>query len=213
MKSVWVLYERTDLDRESDHYYQNYRSGCRVFTDFEDARKAMRDHIAELAAEGNSMFPGKAGELPDLEDLVQEFNDDDLADLLPGVISFRDLLKRFLTDPGFPKNKDDLDGYSKDFPAESIETDFENDGWQDGWSVGFAMTDSDEPELICRYLDEGPDNGITPYVYINCFIMNDPDKKYSFHLANSFRDVEYRSHIFIDLEKVEIDGQNGTRPS
>lgn len=35
--------------------------------------------------------------------------------------------------------------------------------------------------------------------------MNDPDKKYSFHLANGFVEMDYRSAVYLELEKVSIE--------
>ena len=70
-------------------------------------------------------------------------------------------------------------------------------------AIGFGITNEDQPELICRYLsEEASMNGITPYIYTNCFIMDDPDRKYSFHIENGFVEQDYTSSVFLELEKV-----------
>ena len=207
-KSIWVMYERSDIDQGNEYEFQNYQSNSWAFTDFETARKAMRNRIAELSAGENALFD-EPGEMPDLKKYVKEMIDSVLIDegdeeRADALREFYKTLRTFLTDPGFPKAKEDLNACLELFHVETIDTDFEKEGWQDGWSIGFGITNAEQPELICRYLGaEAVMNCITPYIYINCFIMNDPDRKYSFHIQNGFKDLDYTSSVFLELEKVD----------
>ena len=165
----------------------------------------MRNRIVELAAGNNALFD-ELGEMPDLRRFIKIYADDPyFAEDKIKVQELHKTLHCILTDPNYPETKDDLNACLELFPVESVDSDFKGEGWQDGFSVGFGITDSEEPELICHGIDEGPMNGINPYIYINCFFMNDPDKKYSFHLANGFAEMDYRSGVYLELEKVAIE--------
>ena len=192
MKELWVLSERTDFERGGEWDYQNYRSKSYAFASFESAKTAMRKRIVELAKEEGSMFYG--GTI----DIV--FDDDDNN----GPLDLQYLLDGMANDENFSIPKDKCDYLFDTYGISSVDADFEEEGWTD-WLYGFGIVPSDEPELICHGYDDGPCNGINPYVYINCFVMNNPDKKYSFHIEDGFSDNVFTSRLYIDLEKVCLD--------
>ena len=195
------MYEKTEIGHENEYDFQNCQSNSWEFTDFETARKAMRNRIVEYAAGKSALFD-EPGEMSDIKEYVKmmidsvlaEEGDEEQADALR---EFSKTLRSFLTDPGFPKAKEELNTCLELFS-------------QDGWSICFDITNEDQPELICMYLSEEVRmSGITPYIYTNCFIMNDPDRKYSFHIENGFVEqdytscvLDYTSFVFLGLEKV-----------
>lgn len=184
MKDVWVLYERSDLARGGEWDYQNYATACRAFADFDTAKQAMRDTIKRYATEKSSMFDGE-GNLNELLD--QYYYDDDERDTFTYV---GELLRKLCLN--------ELD----DATAKAIKPLFCT-------TFLFAAeitTDNGEPVLLMRGDDDGPCNGVNPYVHTNLFSMNDDTKDYYFYVEDMFRmDSDFSSHLFLDLKKVSVE--------
>lgn len=183
MKELWVLYERSNHDRGGEWDYQNYATNCRAFGDFETAKKAMQDLIKRYATEDNSMFDGE-GNIKEFVDQV--YYDDEEKDMFEYVGS---LLKKLCL-------------------GELEKADIEN-------TKGFFVTNyvfaaeicvDNGVTLLMRGDDDGPCNGIDPYVHTNMFIMDDETKDYFFYLKDQFNmDSDFISHLIVDLKKVTIE--------
>ena len=191
MKELWVLTERSDFERGGKYDYQNYRSSVRAFDSFEAAKKAMRMRICEIAAEDTSMFVDGKIPIKPWDECTAEY---DLADIINNV----------LADPEFTLDPKSKMLFTEKYGVSTIDADFDKEGYTN-YMYGFGLTDEEEPQLICHGHDDGPCNGINPYVYINCFNMNDPDKRYSFHIEDMFEEKDFMNHLFIDLEKVILE--------
>ncbi len=222
MKELWVLTERSDFERGGKYDYQNYRSSVRAFDSFEAAKKAMRRRISEIALEDNSMFVN--GKIP-IEpwndctaelDLANIINAEDNSMFVRGKFPIKpwdectaeldlaDIINNVLADPEFTLDPKSKRLFTEKYGVSSIDADFDKEGYTN-YMYGFGLTDEEEPQLICHGHDDGPCNGINPYVYINCFNMSDPDKKYSFHIIDLFEEKDFTSHLFIDLEKAILE--------
>lgn len=222
MKELWVLTERSIFERGWKYDYQNYRSSVRAFASFDAAKKAMRSRISEIAAEDNSMFV--CGKIP-IEpldgysaenDLANIINAEDNSMFVRGKIPIKpwdectaeydlaDIINNVLADPEFTLDPKSKRLFTEKYGVSSIDADFDKEGYTN-YMYGFGLTYEEEPQLICHGHDDGPCNGINPYVYINCFNMTDPDKKYSFHIIDLFEEKDFTSHLFIDLEKAILE--------
>ena len=192
MKELWVLTERTDFKRGGEYDYQNYDSKVKVFTSFKEAKEGMRKRIIELAHENGSMFVD--GNM-DCGGYEPEEATDKLTDLVNSVAN----------DSNFVLTQEDVEEHYSDWIIRSLSADFEKEGWTD-YMFGFGITSEEEPQLIVHGYDDGPCNDINPYIYINCFNMTNPNKKYSFHIDDAFDECRsFTSHLYLDLEKVIIE--------
>lgn len=184
MKEIWVMTERSDIFYGGEYDYQNYDfenydSGCRAFADFETAKKAFRERIKRIAETDSSMFEN--GVIKNLKKYFDHspFDYIDTDDLSEG-------LTRFFTDPTF------------EIPAEEIDDMEETD-----YMVAIQINDG---ELLVRGDDDGPINGVNPYIKINCFTMDDPNKDYCIHIDDGFlMDRNFTSQLFLELRKTEIE--------
>lgn len=174
MKEVWVLYERSDLNRGGEWDYQNYATSGRAFGDFETAKKAMRDLVKRYATENSSMFDGKGN--------IKEFADED-KDMFEYPCSLLKKLCLGELDKADIENAEEFFVTNYMFAAEI--------------SVDNGFT------LLIRGDDDGPFNGVNPYVHTNMFVMDDETKDYFFYLEDMFNMYrDFTSHLFIDLKKV-----------
>ena len=64
-------------------------------------------------------------------------------------------------------------------------------------------------QIFVEGVDDGPCNGTDPYILINTFRMDDPDREYNFRVRNTFEDRfdEPERFVYIDLMKVEVDAE------
>lgn len=190
MKELWVLYERSDIDRGGEWDYQNYRTSCRVFQDFGVAKKAMKELIKSYALNENSMFDGN-GCIKNY-DYESYYSDDfmwpDMKEEKELFASIKELLKKLCTDE---LQKSELEEITDCFVT--------------NYMYAAEITTTDEIVLLIRGDDDGPCNGINPYVHTNIFEMDNEKKDYFFYLEDMFTEDDFASHLFIDLKKVEVE--------
>lgn len=179
MKEIWVMTERSDFYRGGEYDFENYDSGCRAFADFDTAKKAFRERIKRIAETDSSMFEN--GMIKNFKEYLydtefEEINTDDLSDMLT----------QFFNDTTFEISAGEMDNME--------ETDY---------MVAIQIKDG---ELLIRGDDDGPCNGVNPYIKINCFTMNYPNKDYCIHIEDGFlMDRDFTSQLFLELRKTEIE--------
>lgn len=188
MKSVWVLYERSDLDRNSEFDYENYATDCRVFEKFEDAKNAMKKLIRDYATEKNSLFDGN-GCFCEFSGEIDEYYDDPEEKDAELFRTVEKLLRKLC-----------LDELSEDDIADITEL------YVNNYMYSAEITTADGIVLLMKGEDDGPFNGIDPYVHTNIFDMDNEDNNYFFYVEDRFKMyARFISHLYIDLKKVNIE--------
>ena len=191
MKEVWVMYERSDLEREKGNYdWQNYDTQCRVFNDFNTAKKAFLDRIAWYGMQESSLFDGD-GTLNniDIDDYLDQLSYDDEAEKVQAF--FRNVIKAF----------------RQLCRGQKIDVKLLDDGNANSWSYDvdvYREADSN-PVLSITPQYDGPINCINPYIHTNAFVMNNEDKDYYFYIEDMFKEIKFVSHLFMDLKKVMVE--------
>lgn len=171
--------------------YGNYESNCWIFNNFEDAVKAIRLRIKEIATSENSLFDGK-GHIRALDAYVTEqvfkYADADDQNASDWKKIFA-LLQKLFTDENAPFEKEIL----SDIVCEA-------------YTTICSLTAEKEPELIINR-QANYSHGSKPNIHINLFSMNDPNKRYFCHIEDSFESWDYlfTSRLLLDLQKVTID--------
>ena len=193
MKTVWVLYERSDLDQNSEYDHENYSTSCRVFENFETARTAMQKLLKEYATDDNSLFDGQ-GNIKNLAGQCEKYysEEDDDEEMLEDrkKFEFVDYLLNKLCLAEI--TQDDID---------SIEEIYVTNYMYDA-----EITTDNGITLLIKPDDDGPFNGVYPYIHTNMFIMDDENKDYFFYVEDSFEmPCNYVSNLYINLKKVEIE--------
>ena len=214
---VWVLSERSNVNAEgSSHRLKEGKelAALRAYSCFENAKRDMLRLIRAYAKADNGLFDGDGNivgfreyfhyireencfsEEPRNEEGASFFKA--MAELRGGYYdteaSFRrvesvpDLLREWLTE---------APGFTPDRISEGSYTDH---------SLGCKASSE---QIFVEGVGEGPCNGIDPYILINTFRMNDPDREYNFRVRNTFEDRfdEPERFVYIDLIKVEVDAE------
>ena len=194
MKSVWVLYERTDFNRGNTYDYENYTTSCRTFENFNNAKSAMKNLLRDYATDDQFIFDGEGN----IKELIGEIDmyysdDEDDEEMLEDRANFKyaeALLKKLCLSE---ISEDDVENI-KEFYVTNYMFDAE-----------FKVIDN-EITLLMKDDDDGSCNGITPYVHTNMFVMDDENRDYFFYIEDAFKMYsEFTSHLFIDLKKVDIE--------
>lgn len=191
MKEVWVMYERSDLERKKGNYdWQNYDTQCRVFNDFNVAKKAFLDRIAWYGMQESSLFDGD-GTLNniDMDDYLNQLSYDDESEKVQAF--FRNVIKAF----------------RQLCRGQEIDITLLDDGKANSWSydVDVYREADGNPVLSITPQYDGPINCINPYIHTNAFVMNNEDKDYNFYIEDMFKEISFVSHLFIDLKKVMVE--------
>ena len=182
MNNVWVLSSKTYFNDEV-FINHGWETSCRVFSDFDVARKEMRLLIKKYATENNNMFDGQGG-IIHFESFVESYED-----AFDDVKSF---LRSFFTDENFPHSV-------KDVPVITEEDEDNNDC--------YIFCRSDEHEFLIHEGEDATMTELEPYIHTNAFFMNDSKKDYFCYISDLFRYDQYGcpSRIYIDLKKVSIE--------
>jgi hypothetical protein len=191
MKEVWVMYERSDLERKKGNYdWQNYDTQFRVFNDFNVAKKAFLDRIAWYGMQESSLFDGD-GTLNniDMDDYLDQLSYDDESEKVQAF--FRNVIKAF----------------RQLCRGQEIDITLLDDGKANSWSydVDVYREADGNPVLSITPQYDGPINCINPYIHTNAFVMNNEDKDYNFYIEDMFKEISFVSHLFIDLKKVMVE--------
>jgi hypothetical protein len=191
MKEVWVMYERSDLERKKGNYdWQNYDTQCRVFNDFNVAKKAFLDRIAWYGMQESSLFDGD-GTLNniDIDDYLDQLSYDDESEKVQAF--FRNVIKAF----------------RQLCRGHEIDITLLEEGKASSWSydVDVYREADGNPVLSITPQYDGPINCINPYIHTNAFVMNNEDKDYNFYIEDMFKEISFVSHLFIDLKKVMVE--------
>ena len=214
---VWVLSERSNVNAKgSSHSLKEGKelAALRTYSCFENAKRDMLRLIRAYAKTDNGLFDGDGNivgfreyfneireinifpEEPKTEKEAAVFN---LMSELQGdygdtETSFRQvetvpaLLREWLTE---------APGFTPDRISEGSYTDH---------MLGVKASSE---QISAEGVGEGPFHFIDPYILINTFNMDDPEKEYNFRVRNTFGEQYYEPErfVYIDLIKVEVDAE------
>lgn len=195
-KDSWVLSCRRNVvfDEEPIEDGQE-QHGFWVFTDFEKAKKEMHRLIRLNAMSNNGLFDGN-GKITEFSRYLQEQKkvrnsseeqygsdifDDEEMEYAESVEAF---LQKWALNP-----------------AQFRETELPFEHYFDG---NIEIWGSDDMISI-RGADDGPFNGINPYIYIDCIIMDNPERSYHCFFKELFDfDDDIGHYSYITLIKCAI---------
>ncbi len=205
MKNVWVLTKRADFDGENydNGHIAGMKYKMKVFESFESAMAAMRDLIRKYATEKNSIFDGN-GRLKnyDYKSYYKHCGNDEFMkeDLAIFELAER-IFSRFCLGTLEKKDIDEIYEMKRKFGMEK------NDMLEaTTYMYRVAFAGKKTPNLIMTGDDDGPINGIDPYIFINSLDMNDENRDYCFYIVDRFKYKEGISPaLFIDLIKTTIE--------
>ena len=183
MKKLWVLSIRTSLPDEC-LTKADLITTFAAFETFEDAKKAMRKAIKNLAFTKNAMFDGN-GKIIALENYIADLDDYDDEEDCDGFLT-KDVLTKI------------RDAFFSIFNGEDTALEIEEGGYAD-CCIAFDYVG----DAIISYGDEdGPFNGYDPYIATNAFSMNE-EKDYYIYI-DDLLGQEYSSELYIDLKQIEV---------
>ncbi len=211
---VWLLMIKTNVSAEGVlQVDEGKEKTCFwISSSFETAKENMKSIIRAYASTPNLIFDGN-GLCTDFEEYMAERRDwDQFANPEEEDESDWYTQLRFITHGGYDDSAKsfwkasklpeilksyvmDMDNFSTDVIEEFTWTDY---------LMGCKVSSE---RIFIKGIDDGPCNGIDPYFYINTFNMDDPEKKYQFHVRNAFNDNW--DYIYIDLICSEIDEDFG----
>ncbi len=191
MKEVWVLYERSDLERVKGGYdWENYQTECKVFATFDAAKTAFLNRIASYGCQNSSLFDGNGG--------LKNIDTED-----------------YLIQLGYSKNagKDEafflntIKALCQLCRGEKVDLGLLQEYKVSTWSYAVEVTKA-VCETVLRITPEGegPVNSINPYLLTNAFVMEDEYRNYCFYVEDLFHEgIKFISHLFIDLKRRVIE--------
>lgn len=185
MNDVWVLTAKTLLGG-GEFLNDGWKTTCRVFENFDIAKKEMRLLIKKYATEENPMFDGN-GRMIYFQDFVD--NDDFYEHRFKDV---QDFLQSFLINENFPESPDDILQISED---------------DEEYNDCFIFCKCDENELLIHEAEDAMIGELEPYIHTNALIMSDAKKDYFIYISDLFTEEQegLPSRIYIDLKKVEVE--------
>lgn len=211
---VWLLTLTTNVNAEKILHVDEGKEKRYfwIFSSFEKAKESMQQLISAYGNTPNIIFDGH-GLCTDFEEYMDErrsweqytdpyeYEVDDELNSMWGEFNdgYDDSAKCFWDASKLPKILKAYLSDVKNFSSETIPT----NTWTD-YLIGCSFS----PEKIfIEGVDDGPCNGIDPYILINTFNMDNPDKEYVFRFRNAFG--EGWDYIYIDMMSSEIDEEFG----
>ena len=211
MKTVWILNLRTSLPDvyESGRSYKFIRE---AYENFDTAKKRVREIIKEFAFADNAMFDGKGylkyfnRYITDREELMNEVLKDEEGDALDREFAESNFDSNMLT-VGFLKvlhKKMHCIFSGEDTPLPFSEKIYNDNTYMQ------AEVSNDCIQL--EGYDDGPCNGINPYIKTNMFDMTE-EKDYMLYIDDYFTEY-YSDHpewvfwssaeLYVDLNKIQV---------
>lgn len=196
--TVWVLFEDRNVARKDEEEFLGVKKEFRVFSKFEDAVRAMRKVIHSHAFTDNALFDGD-GHIREFEKYIEQDaaacddfdNDFENGSTRPLNAVSEKLRSFFASQEDYPEISQ-LDGFA----------------WTD-WLCGCECeTKNGHPFLKIEGVDDGPCNGINPYIYINSFVMDDPEiTNYVCLIRDSFEENwdDEPHYVHIELLKTDLE--------
>lgn len=184
MNDVWVLTAKTLLGG-GEFLNDGWETTCRVFENFDIAKKEMRLLIKKYATEDNPMFDGN-GRIIYFQDFADNYGYEH------GFKDVQDFLQSFFTNENFPESSDEILQISED-----------NEDYNDY----YIFCKCDENELLIQEGEGAMIGEIEPYIHTNALIMSDSKKDYFIYISDLFTEEQEGcpSRIYIDLKKVKVE--------
>ncbi len=194
MKSCYVLTAETNLaESNKKSGEQVYKRNVKVFEDFDSAKTGMRSLIKEFATTKSELFDGNGNVLGFEEEFeyaieeAEEFEESEV--VLETLRNTPQILRKYCLG--------DKISFDEKFYAEFKTTEFEISEDLTGWcylntkrfDIPFRLVDIPTP----------------PFMQINSFIMDDPEKLYIFRIRSACEEWEQPSFIQIELRKVDVE--------
>ncbi len=186
---IWNLTWWTNVKASDDEGETNCLSSY-LFTDFEEAKDETLKVIGAYAHSKNGLFDGNGG-IVGFGEYFKRLTDEDIMcgsfeDWDPEDIDF-DFLEE--------ENGEEHDpGKVRDFPESlrrSILSGFRERPGDLYWTDYLLEINSNPYTLKVRGIDDGPCNGVDPFIFTNMFDMSDPESDYSFIAENAFSDFDF----------------------
>lgn len=198
MQEVWVLSEFAGLDIRQNFCIPQVVNSARSFARFEDARDALLQKLKEFSKEQTEYFD-KNGRIPAFDTRISEWGDSDTDDSEEWdydeqAIDFWEQALESLREL-FCGEK-----IRKDYKIEVPEFDGEDACYDDLMACWVS-----NGELCIRGVDEGPDEGINPYIHTNMLDLTDPDKNYYLIFQLGFEEIYYQRTWSFSLRKTSIE--------
>ncbi|MCH5183708.1 MAG: hypothetical protein J1E00_05980 [Oscillospiraceae bacterium] len=196
--TVWLLFEDSNVARKDEKEFSGVKKEFRVFSKFEDAVRAMRKVIHAHAFADNALFDGN-GHIREFEKYIErnaaaidDFDDDFENGSTKPLKAVSEKLRSFFASQTDYPEISQLDGFS----------------WTD-WLCGCECeTQNGHSLLTIEGVDDGPCNGINPDIYINSFVMDDPEiTNYVCRIRDSFEEDwdEEPHYVHIELLKTALE--------
>lgn len=183
-KEIWTLIIKTSLPETAESTVE-LALEVKAFGNFEDAKKALREKLKELAFTENAMFDSK-GKLVFLdryaEDLNDEYDDDEGSLSRSKLNCVQNALKGIFE--------------GKDAPLQMKEVERCSD-----WMIAVDITQGGISIYGC---DDGPFNGYDPKIKTNMFDMAE-EKDYYLYIDDMLGQEEASSELYIDLVKTKLE--------
>ena len=194
MKSCYVLTVETNLVEPSKkNGEQVYKRNVKVFEDFDTAKTGMRSLIKEFATTKNELFDGNGNVLGFEEDFecaieeAEEFEESEV--VLETLRSTPQILRKYFLGDEITFS----DEFYEEFDTAEFEVSEDLTGWCklniESFDIPFRLIDISTP----------------PFMQINSFIMDNPEKVYVFRIRSACEEWEQPSFIQLELRKVEIE--------
>ncbi len=194
MKSCYVLTVETNLVEPSKKSgEQVYKRDIKVFEDFDTAKTGMRSLIKEFATTKNELFDGNGNVLGFEEDFecaieeAKEFEESEV--VLETLRSTPQILRRYFLGDKITFS----DEFYEEFDTAEFEISEDLTGWSklyiERFDIPFRLIDIPTP----------------PFMQINSFIMDNPEKVYVLRIHSACEEWEQPSFIQLELRKVEIE--------
>lgn len=196
-KDSWVLSCRRNVAFDGETVEDGQKQhGFWVFTDFEKAKKEMHRLIRLNAMSHNGLFDGN-GKITEFSNYLDECKKDRIeAEKIFGSDSFDDEEMEYA---------ESVDAFLQKWvlnPAQFTGTDLPFEHYFDGNIEIWGADDL----ISIRGADDGPCNGIDPYIYIDCIIMDNPEQSYHCFFKELFDFADDIGHYsYITLIKCAID--------
>lgn len=197
MKSYYLLTVETNLTKtiaKLNTKEKAYERFFKVFEDFESAKTSMRSVLKDFATSENDLFDGNGNVIgfdEDFEQAIEEAEDLYESEVEVDILkNTPEILKSFFLG--------DAISFSDEFYEEIGITDFEISEDLTGWE---QIYDTEREVIPFRFCDIFT----PPFMQINAFEMEDPEKTYVVRLRSGCEEWEQPAFIQLELRKIDME--------
>lgn len=196
--TVWILFVDRNVAKKGEKDFLGEKKELRAFTKFEEAVRAMRTVIHDLAFTDNVLFDGK-GHIRGFEKYIE-------CDVAT-IADYEDFENCFTKPLRTISEKMQLYFASQEDYSEMSQ--LEGLDWEDWLCNCKCKVINGHPLLTIDGICEGPCTHINPDIYINSFVMDDPEiTNYVCHIRDPFDYFWYDEtphYVHIELQKTNLE--------